>query len=54
MEMELHRQTLEGFHLVFDSALAQEETLECIVPDALPDVARIVSAVGHNFLKNRF
>lgn len=53
MEMELHRQTLEGFHLVFDSALAQEETLECIVPDALPDVARIVSAVGHIFLKNR-
>lgn len=53
MEMELQRQTLEGYRLVFDSALTQEETLDCIVPDALPDVARIVSAAGRVVLKGR-
>ena len=53
MEMELQRQTLEGYRLIFDSVLAQEETMECIVPDALPDVARIVSAVGRVFLKGK-
>lgn len=53
MEMELHRQTLEGYRLILDRPLAQEETLECIVPDALPDVARIVSATGVIFLKGR-
>lgn len=53
MEMELQRQTLEGYRPVLDCALAQEETLECIVPDALPDVARIVSATGRVFLQER-
>ncbi|HIT02714.1 MAG TPA: DUF3794 domain-containing protein [Candidatus Enterenecus merdae] len=53
MEMELQRQTLEGYRSVFDGVLSQEETLECIVPDALPDVARIVSAAGRVFLKGR-
>ena len=53
MDMELQRQTLDGYRLIFDSVLAQEETMECIVPDALPDAARIVSAVGRVFLKGR-
>ena len=53
MELELQRQTLEGFRLIFDAALAQEETLECIVPDALPDVDRIVGAEGSVYLKSK-
>ncbi len=52
MEMELQHQTLEGFRPVFDSLLTQEETLESIVPDSFPDVARIVSAAGKVFMKD--
>ncbi len=53
MELELQHQTLEGFRPVFDAILPVEETLESIVPDSLPDVARIVSATGTAFLKDK-
>lgn len=53
MEMELQYQTLEGYRLLLDTALAQEETSESIVPDALPDVARIICAAGHAYLRGR-
>lgn len=52
LEMELQQQTLAGHRPVFDSLLTQEETLESIVPDSFPDIARIVSAAGKLFIKD--
>lgn len=53
MEFELHRMTLEGYRPVCDMMFSQEETLESIVPDACPDISRIVSAAGRVFLKDK-
>ena len=53
MDMELQRMTLEGYGLVSQGMFTQEETLESIVPDACPDISRIVSAVGKVFLKDK-
>lgn len=53
MDMELQRMTLEGYRPVFNTMLSQEETLESIVPDACPDISRIVSAVGRVSLKEK-
>lgn len=53
MDMELQRMTMEGYRLVSHGMFSQEETLESIVPDACPDISRIVSAVGKVFLKDK-
>ncbi len=53
MDMELRRVTLEGYRSVAHAMFSQEETLESIVPDACPDIARIVSASGKVFLKDK-
>lgn len=53
MDMELQRTRLGGFRPVYDSLLRQEETLESIVPDALPDIARIVDTSGTAFLRQK-
>ena len=53
MDMELQRVTVEGYGLVSQGMFCQEETLESIVPDACPDISRIVSAVGKAFLKDK-
>ena len=53
MDMELQRMTIEGFGPVSQGMFTQEETLESIVPDACPDISRIVSAVGKAFLKEK-
>ncbi len=53
MDMELKRVTLEGHRCVVQNLFSQEETLESIVPDACPDIARIVSASGKAFLKDK-
>ena len=53
MDMELRRVTLEGYRCVAHDLFSQEETLESIVPDACPDIARIVSASGKVFLKDK-
>lgn len=50
MDMELQRSRLEGYHLFLDTVLTQEETLDSIIPDALPDVSRVICAVGNGFL----
>ncbi len=46
MDMELQRVTLEGYRPIYHTMFTQEETLESIVPDAMPDVERIVCAWG--------
>lgn len=53
MDMELQRIVLEGYRPVSQGMFSQEETLESIVPDACPDISRIVSAVGKVFLKEK-
>lgn len=53
MDMELQRVTLEGYRSAAQMMFAQEETLESIVPDACPDIARIVSASAKVFLKDK-
>mgnify|MGYP004569280219 FL=1 len=53
MDMELQRVRLGGFRPVYDGALRQEETLESIVPDALPDIDRIVTAQGSVLLRQK-
>ena len=53
MDMELQRMTIEGYSPVSQGMFTQEETLESIVPDACPDISRIVSAVGKVFLKDK-
>ncbi|MDE6261232.1 MAG: DUF3794 domain-containing protein [Oscillospiraceae bacterium] len=53
MNMELRRVTLEGYRPVAHTMFSQEETLESIVPDAFPDIARVVSASGKAFLKDK-
>ncbi len=51
--MELQHTHMGGFRPVYESLLRQEETLESIVPDALPDIARIVEASGTVFLRQK-
>ncbi len=53
MDMELRRVTLEGYRCVAHDLFCQEETLESIVPDACPDIARIVLVSGKAFLKDK-
>ena len=53
MDMELQHTKLGGFRPVYDNLIRQEETLESIVPDALPDIGRIVETSGTVFLRQR-
>lgn len=53
MDMELQHARLGGYRPVYEALLRQEETLESIVPDALPDMARIVEATGTVFLRQK-
>ena len=53
MDMELQRVPLEGFRPVYQAVLRQEETLESIVPDALPDIARIVECRAYALLRQK-
>lgn len=51
--MELRHKKLGGFRPVFDGLVRQEETLESIVPDALPDISQIIHTSGVVFLRQR-
>lgn len=53
MDMELQRVMLEGYRPICDTMFSHEETLESIVPDACPDISRIVSASGRTFLREK-
>lgn len=46
MELELNWEHLKHYDPILDTQVCQEETQETIVPDALPDVLRIVEAGG--------
>lgn len=46
MELKLEMEHIGGYEAVLDTVVSQEETLETIVPDACPDIQRIVDAGG--------
>lgn len=47
MELELQRIQFEEYQLIVDTVAAQETTTESIVPDAFPDISRVISAEGN-------
>ncbi len=53
MEFELDRVQMNGFEAVLDATLHAEETLEMIVPDACPDILRIVETDGEAVLVSK-
>ncbi len=53
MELEFDRTHLTGYEPVLDTILFQEETLETIVPDAGPDILRLVDTRGTVLLKSK-
>lgn len=53
MELELNRTQMTGYEAVLDTTVFQEETLETIVPDACPDILRLVDTQGKIFLKSK-
>jgi hypothetical protein len=53
MELELNRTHLTGYEAVLDTTVFQEETLETIVPDACPDILRLVDTQGTILLKSK-
>ncbi|MGI5963076.1 MAG: DUF3794 domain-containing protein [Lawsonibacter sp.] len=53
MELEFDRDTLTCCETILDMTLCQEETLESIVPDACPDILRIVDVCGQATLNGK-
>ena len=53
MELELLRTKLEGYHRILNTTVCQEESLESIVPDTCPDIARIVETSGTVWLRSK-
>lgn len=53
MELEFERDTIVGYDQVAAICLCQEETLESIVPDACPDILRIVDVYGQASLLSK-
>jgi len=53
MELELQHTSLDGFQMILERTVIQEETVEGIVPDVCPDITRIVDADGQVFVTGR-
>lgn len=53
MELNLEREHINCYDMVLDTEVYQEETLEAIVPDACPDIARIVDTGGQVCLSGK-
>lgn len=53
MELELTRTQLACYDTVLDTTVTHEETMEMIVPDACPDILRIVETEGVVCLKSK-
>ena len=53
MEFELDRTQMNGFDALLDTTLRTEETLEMIVPDACPDILRVVETDGKVLLTRK-
>lgn len=53
MEIELTRTQLACYDTLLDNTIPHEETMEMIVPDACPDILRIVDTAGTVCLKSK-
>ncbi len=53
MELELTRTHLACYDTLLDTTVLHEETMEMIVPDACPDILRIVDTAGTVCLKSK-
>lgn len=53
MELLFDREQIHYFERVANVTLCQEETLEAIVPDACPDILRIVQVCGQAYLTGK-
>lgn len=53
MELELKKEQFACYQALPQLSENREETTETIVPDYLPDIARIVDASGCLFLRSR-
>ena len=53
MELELQREEINRYQLELNTTLCQEETQEAIVPDASPDILRILDTRGQIFLTGK-
>ena len=53
MELEFDRDVIQGYDVLADGTVCQEETLESIVPDACPDILRIVAVCGQAALNGK-
>ena len=53
MELEFDRDVIQGCEVLADGTVCQEETLESIVPDACPDILRIVAVCGQAALNGK-
>ena len=52
--MEFERDTIISYDTVAEATLCQEETLESIVPDACPDILRIVDVCGQATISGKY
>ena len=53
MKLELNRTHLTGYETELDTTVFCEETLETIVPDANPDILRLIDTQGKVLLKSK-
>lgn len=53
MELDFQRTRLERYEPVIDTVMSQEVTLESIVPDAFPDVSRVVCTFGDAYITSK-
>lgn len=53
MELELKKQKLSYCDKILDTTVSSEETLETIVPDACPDILRIIDTEGKVLIRGK-
>ena len=53
MKLELNQTHLVGYETILDTTVFHEETLETIVPDANPDILRLIDTQGKVLLKSK-
>jgi nucleoid-associated protein YgaU len=53
MDIYLNKEKINYVKSVFNTTLAHEETMEMIVPDALPDILRILDTDANVFLRSK-
>ncbi len=53
MEAELKKTGMDRYNAVFSACFSREETAETVVPDVLPDIARIIDTDANVFLRGK-